>query len=300
MKNSLKLNNDNLNVKCQNLTPCLYIVATPIGNLADMTFRAVETLKQVDLIAAEDTRHSKKLLQHYDINTPMISLHEHNEKEKYKILLDKLQQGKSIALISDAGTPLISDPGYRLVHEAIQLNITVIPIPGASALISALSVSGLPSDHFTFEGFLPAKESARKQLLGKLLNETRTMIFYESPHRLLDMLNNLLEIFGEEREVVIARELTKRFETIHGGTLQSMIKWLLENPEQQKGEFVILVAGADQAIEKDLSGDDLHVLNVLLSELSVKQASHLAAKIIGKKKNIFYKQALQIVGNKHG
>lgn len=277
----------------------LYIVATPIGNLADITFRAVETLKQVDLIAAEDTRHSGKLLQHYDINTPMLSLHEHNENVKYKKILDMLQEGKSVALISDAGTPLISDPGYRLVREAIQLNIQVVPVPGASAIISALSVSGLPSDHFTFEGFLPAKEAARKHTLESLQNETRTMVFYESPHRILAMLNNLLEVFGEDREVVIARELTKRFETIRGGKLQEMVSWILENLEQQKGEFVVLVAGSNQTEDKTLSEDDLHVLNVLLSELTVKQASHLAGKITGKKKNLLYEQALELGKNKH-
>ncbi len=278
----------------------LYIVATPIGNLADITFRAVETLKNVDLIAAEDTRHSGKLLQHYDIDTPMFSLHEHNEKVKYKTLIDKLQQGKSIALISDAGTPLISDPGYRLVREAVKLDIQVVPIPGVSAIISALSVSGLPSDHFTFEGFLPAKEYARKKALEKLINETRTMIFYESPHRVMVMLNSLLEVFGGDREIVVARELTKRFESIRAGQLQSIIDWFSENPEKQKGEFVVLVAGSAEKKEKELSEDDLHVLNVLLSELSVKQASHLAAKITGKKKNVFYEKALKIDENNHG
>ncbi len=270
----------------------LYIVATPIGHLADITFRAVDILKTVDLIAAEDTRHSGKLLQHYHIKTPMFSLHEHNEHLKYPQLLKELQSGKSIALISDAGTPLISDPGYRLVHEAVSFNIQVVPIPGASAMITALCASGLASDHFTFEGFLPSKHVARIKALEELAQIAYTMIFYEAPHRMLSTLNDMLKVFGENRYVVIARELTKCFETIYGAPLAALICWLEENPEQQKGEFVILVEGCHNKIMTSDSG--FHVLEVLLSELSVKQAASLAAKLTGEKKNTLYQKALEI------
>lgn len=277
-----------------NISGKLYIVATPIGNLSDITLRAIETLKTVDFIAAEDTRHSGKLLQHYTIKTPMLSLHEHNENVEYKKLLTLLTQGKSIALISDAGTPLISDPGYRLVHEAFKLNILVVPIPGASAIIAALSVSGLPSDRFAFEGFLPAKQAARIKLFEGLANESRTMVFYESPHRIMSTLNDMLAVFGDAREVVLARELTKRFETILADKIRSLRNTLLANPEQQKGEFVLLLAGVHKEDKSALSEVDLHVLKVLLSELTVMQAAHLAAKITGKKKNKLYQIALEM------
>jgi 16S rRNA (cytidine1402-2'-O)-methyltransferase len=270
----------------------LFIVATPIGNLQDISQRAIETLEQVDLIAAEDTRHSKRLLNHLGVTTKMISLHEHNEEKQIAKILELLGQGKSIALISDAGTPLVSDPGYRLVYEVRKSNIDVVPIPGACAAIAALSASGLPSDRFLFEGFLSAKQNARLQHLEKLKSETRTIIFYESPHRISVMLQDLLTVFGSERYVVIARELTKLYETIRGDELSNLIEWFELNTEQHCGEFVVLVKGKQKIKKENLTDEDKRILKVLLEELPVKQASHLASKITGKKKNAFYKEAL--------
>ncbi|MGD9109141.1 MAG: 16S rRNA (cytidine(1402)-2'-O)-methyltransferase [Gammaproteobacteria bacterium] len=274
----------------------LYIVATPIGNLSDISQRAIDTLQTVDLIAAEDTRHSAKLLQHFNITTKMLPLHDFNEEQQTKKILQILKQGQSIALISDAGTPLISDPGYRLVSEVRQAGIEVVPIPGACAMIAALSVSGLPSDKFRFEGFLPAKQHARLEHLKNLVTETCTLIFYESPHRILKSLQDMLTIFGEDRQVVIARELTKKFETIYDDNLKNLIKYFAENPEKQCGEFVVLVHGETKQKITEITDEDLKILNILLEELSVKQASHLAAKITGKKKNVLYKLALQSKG----
>lgn len=271
----------------------LYIVATPIGNLQDITARAIQTLKSVDLIAAEDTRHSKHLLQHFGINTPLIALHEHNERERSATLIQRLQKGESIALISDAGTPLISDPGYYLTHIAHQHHIPIIPIPGACALITALSASGLPSDRFIFEGFLSAKQTLRRQQLSYLQHETRTLIFYEAPHRILHTIEDMLAIFGSEREAVLARELTKTFETILTGTLESLLATLQQNPVQQKGEFVILVKGAMPVINAEMDSETLRILEILLAELPAKQATHLAAQITGKKKNELYKLTIK-------
>lgn len=271
----------------------LYIVATPIGNLSDITQRALDTLKQVDLIAAEDTRHSAKLLHHFNIDTKMFPLHDFNEEQQTRKILQILKQGKSIALISDAGTPLISDPGYRLVSEVRKAGIEIIPIPGACAMVAALSVSGLPSDRFCFEGFLPAKQHARLECLKNLAQETCTLIFYESPHRILKSLQDMIAIFGEKRRAVIARELTKKFENIHDDSLKNLAKYFTENPEKQCGEFVVLVHGAAKQETKEISDEDLKVLDVLLEELSVKQAVHLAARITGKKKNLLYQLALQ-------
>lgn len=272
----------------------LYIVATPIGNLEDMTPRAIKTLQQIDLIAAEDKRHSGKLLKQFNITTPMIALHEHNEQQQYETIINHLKHGKSIALISDAGTPLISDPGYRLVHEAKKLAITVIPIPGACAAITALSASGLPTDKFIFEGFLPVKQTARLQQLELLQQQECTIIFYEAPHRILQTLQDMLKVFGAERNIVIARELTKLFETIRAGTIIEITNWLANNSEQQQGEFVILLQGADKKQDEAMQPQDLQILKTLLAELPVKQATHLAAKITGKKKNEFYQMALAI------
>lgn len=270
----------------------LYIVATPIGNLGDISQRAIDTLKQVDLIAAEDTRHSSKLLKHFDITTKMMPLHDYNEAQQTQKILQKLKQGKSIALISDAGTPLISDPGYRLVAEIRKAGIEVVPIPGACALISALSVSGLPSDKFRFEGFLPAKQHARKEYLQTLKTEIATLIFYESPHRLLKSLQDMVKVFGENRQAVIARELTKKFETIYDDTLQNLLQYFIDHSEKQCGEFVILVHGEAKQKIAEITAEDIKILNILLEELSVKQAAHLAAKITGKKKNVLYQLAL--------
>ena len=218
----------------------LYIVATPIGNMGDMTDRAQKTLSDVDVIAVEDTRRSGQLLRNFSISTPMISVHEHNERQICDSLLDRIEKGESIALISDAGTPLLSDPGYFLVNQAREREISVVPIPGVSAVIAALSVAGLPTDRFVFEGFLPAKSAARQQKLEKLKDDLRTIIFYEAPHRIVEMLKDCETIFGSQRKAVLARELTKTFETVHGDTLGELIPWVEADNNQRKGEFVVL------------------------------------------------------------
>ncbi len=266
----------------------LYVVATPIGNLGDMTPRAVEVLQEVDRIAAEDTRHSAGLLRHFAITTPMLSLHEHNERQKVEALLQRLGDGENLALISDAGTPLISDPGYILVREAQRAGFRVVPIPGASALIAALSVSGLPTDRFSFEGFLPAKGGARRKMLESLRQERRTMAFYESPHRILDSLTDMVAAFGDARQAVIARELTKTFETIRHAALGDLFTWVNNDANQQKGEFVILVHGSEEAKE-GLNPEAKRIASLLADELPLKQAASLAADISGEKKNALYK-----------
>lgn len=269
----------------------LYVVATPIGNLGDMTPRAVEVLQQVDRVAAEDTRHSAGLMRHFAIVTPMLSLHEHNERQKVAAMLQRLQGGENIALISDAGTPLISDPGYVLVHEAQLAGIRVIPIPGASALIAALSASGLPTDRFSFEGFLPAKGGARRKFLEALRQERRTLAFYESPHRILDSLTDMAGVFGETRQAVVARELTKTFETIRHDSLGGLLEWVRGDSNQQKGEFVILVHGSEETGE-GIDPEACRIAELLAAELPLKQAAALAAKISGEKKNTLYKYLL--------
>lgn len=270
----------------------LYVVATPIGNLGDMTPRAVEVLQKVARIAAEDTRHSAGLLRHFAITTPMLSLHEHNERQKVAALLHRLSAGESIALISDAGTPLISDPGYVLVREAQQAGIRVVPVPGASALIAALSASGLPTDRFSFEGFLPAKGGARRKLLESLRQEQRTLAFYESPHRILDSLADMVAMFGEARQAVVARELTKTFETIRHDSLGALFKWVKGDMNQQKGEFVLLVHGSEE-IAEGIDPESCRIASLLADELPVKQAAALAAQISGEKKNALYKYLLE-------
>ncbi|OIZ94338.1 rRNA (cytidine-2'-O-)-methyltransferase [Candidatus Rickettsiella isopodorum] len=277
--------------------PGLYVVATPIGNLEDFSTRAIEILQTVDQIAAEDTRHSQKLLKYFGITTPLISLHEHNETISSKILLNCLKKNRSIALISDAGTPLINDPGYRLVKLAHQHGIPVIPIPGPCALITALCASGLPCDRFIFEGFLPGKNSARLKKLQEFLYETRTIIFYEAPHRILELIDDMLAVFGPKRYVVLARELTKAFETIHGDNLEKLNIWLNSDKNQQKGEFVILVEGAEYLSPYEI--DRQRILGILLAELPIKQATSLAAKITHAKKNKLYALALAITDKSH-
>lgn len=269
---------------------CLYIVATPIGNLADMVPRAVEVLQSVDLIAAEDTRHSKRLLQHFNISTPLMAYHDHSSGASVQLFIDKLLAGQSIALISDAGTPLISDPGYRIVDAALGANIKVMPIPGASAAIAALSAAGLPSDRFSFEGFLNAKQQARCKQLQALAEESRTLIFYEAPHRLLACLQDMLSVFGADRQVVMARELTKTFETIKRAPVAELAEWVAADSNQQKGECVLLVRGKQGAAEEDAEGK--RVFDLLVQELPLKQAAALAAKITGVKKNLLYQYGL--------
>jgi len=272
----------------------LYVVATPIGNLSDISARAIEVLKKVDLIACEDTRHSSRLLNHLNIQKPLLSYHDHNESQQTQNLIGKLQAGQSIALISDAGTPLISDPGYQLVKQAHENNITVIPVPGPCALITALSASGLPSDRFTFEGFLPSKQRARVECLERLKNESRTIIFYESTHRIVASLEDMADVFGQDRRAVIGRELTKAFETIRGDELALLSEWVKSDTNQQKGEVVVLVRGAEELPQDEARVEVEKILKVLLEELPVKQAAQLAAKITGGKKNALYQMALEM------
>ena len=272
-------------------TGTLYLIATPIGNLGDMTFRAIETLKKVNIIAAEDTRHSRKLLHHYHITTPMISLHAFNETLRVTQLMQRLEQGESIGMISDAGTPLISDPGFPLVRAAQLANIPVVPIPGACAAIAALCAAGLPTDRFIFEGFLPAKTVARQHRLTEVRDDPRTLVYYESPHRILAMLKDLMAVFGPTRRVTLARELTKQFETIRQDEVAVLLEWVEQNSEQQLGEFVVVVAGAET--EKKFSEVNVeNILTILLAELPTKQAASLCAKITGRKKNELYDWAL--------
>ena len=273
-------------------TGVLYVVATPIGNLADMVPRAVEALQTVALIAAEDTRHSSRLLAHFDIKTPAIAYHDHSDDQRTEHILQRLLNGEHVALISDAGTPLVSDPGYRLVREARQAGIQVVPIPGACAMIAALSAAGLPSDRFAFEGFLPAKQTAHCSVLQSLANETRTLIFYEAPHRILETLRDIAQIFGAEREVVIARELTKTFETIRGGPVAEITDWVAGDANQQRGEIVLLVRGASAPTASDMHAEAERVMRVLLEDLTIKQAASLGAKLTGLKKNFLYQWAL--------
>lgn len=271
----------------------LYVVATPIGNLGDMVPRAVETLQTVALIAAEDTRHSSRLLSHFDIKTPCVAYHDHSDEQRTEQLIARMHAGDSIALISDAGTPLVSDPGYRLVRSARQAGIQVVPIPGACAMIAALSAAGLPSDRFAFEGFLPAKQVARCTQLQNLATDPRTLIFYEAPHRILETLQDMAQVFGPEREVVMARELTKTFETIKGDKVADLADWVAADTNQQRGEIVLLVHGAPKPENEAMTPAQMHTMKVLLEELPVKQAASIGAKLTGLKKNFLYDWALQ-------
>jgi len=276
------------------MTGTLFIVATPIGNLNDITFRAVEVLKSVDIVLAEDTRHSKKLLLHLDISKPIRAFHEHNEREKTKAIIGELHSGKSIALISDAGTPLISDPGYFLVAQAKKEGLRVVPIPGASALITALSASGLASDSFTFLGFLPGKQTARVKLLKSLVGRAETSIFYESPKRILATLTDMHAIFGDSREVCLAKELTKTFETIHTDSIPNLIKYLTTDQNHQKGEFVILISANDKIDMTEAEIQLESLLPILCAEMGASKAAKLAAKITGIDKKKCYKKAIDL------
>jgi len=276
----------------------LYVVATPIGNLADISARAREVLAAVDVVAAEDTRHSGTLLKHLGIDTPLLSLHDHNEAERAPVLVSRLMAGESVALISDAGTPLISDPGFDLVRAARAAGITVTPVPGASALVAALSVSGLPTDRFVFEGFLPAKQAARRERLEGLSGEHRTLVFYESVHRLKESLEDMALAFGPERPAVLARELTKLHEGVREAPLQALAEWAGSDPAAAKGEVVVMVAGAVVQSAAVQDAETERVLRLLLQELPVKQAAALAAGITGVKKNELYDRALGLAGKK--
>lgn len=291
-----------------NKTGTLYVVATPIGNLADMTPRAIDTLKMVDLIAAEDTRHAKKLLQHFDIDTPTQAYHDHNEQAQCDRLTQRLCAGDNIALISDAGTPLISDPGFRLTQAVHQFNhvndkqddaavnhIDIVPIVGACAGIAALSVAGLPSDRFSFEGFLPNKSSQRRIKLNELQHNTATMIFYESPHRIVACLQDMMECFGHERLACLCRELTKTFETVKKSSLAELLHFVQNDANQQKGEIVLVVSGSNHQKQADIVDDKTKtLLSRLLEDLPVKKACLLVSELTGIKKNKLYDLALTL------
>lgn len=272
----------------------LYVVATPIGNLADLGRRAIEVLSEVDVIAAEDTRHTRKLLNHYNIKTAVLSCHEHNEARVSGELVQRLCRGDSVALVSDAGTPLISDPGFPLIQAARQAGIRVSPIPGPSAAIAALSVSGLASDHFFFEGFLPQKGAARRKRLAALKDIPATLILYESPHRIRDTLTDVVAEFGADHPLVLARELTKLYESVQAGTAGELLQWCDQQPQQVKGEMVLVLAaaraepaGGDQAALRRLLG-------LLLQEMPVKKAVSIAAELTGERRNTLYDMAIAV------
>ncbi len=274
----------------------LYLVATPIGNLADITIRALDVLQMVDKIVCEDTRHSMILLDHYGIHKPLMSLHEHNELRQSQKLIELLREGNNLALISDAGTPLISDPGYRMVTACYEAGVRVIPIPGACAAIAALSVSGLPTDQFSFIGFLHAKPGARKRQLEALQGESRTMIFYESPRRVLATLKIMQEVCGGERRVVLARELTKTHETLLVMTLDEAVSRVSEDRQQQRGEIVLLLESAEPSEKMDDKSERCkQALLVLLEDLPLKQAVQLTTKLTGCRRKFVYDMALGLV-----
>ena len=280
-----------------NQTGILYIIATPIGNLQDITQRALETFAQVDLIAAEDTRHSGLLLNHYGIKKPFFALHDHNEQQKADLLVEKLQQGTNIALISDAGTPLISDPGFHLVRKCRQAGLKVVPLPGACAAITALCASGIASDRFCFEGFLPAKTKARKDKLQNIAEEDRTLIFYESTHRILDTLEDIEAVLGADRYIVLAREITKTWETISGDTVSNLRQWLAEDPNRTKGEMVLIIEGNVKTEENEsFNPQAIKALQLIAKELPLKKAAAIVAELYGYKKNALYQFGIDNFG----
>lgn len=271
----------------------LYIVATPIGNLGDITQRALDVLSSVDMIACEDTRHTKKLLSAFSITNRTLSLHDHNERQKQQYIADLLKEGNDIALVSDAGTPLISDPGFHLVRYCQSEGLNVSPIPGACAAISALSVAGLPTDRFTFEGFLPSKSTARQKVLASLVNETRTMVFYDAPRRAIDTVADIVAVLGGDRCLVIARELTKTFETVYTDTADNILQWLAQDPNQLKGEMVLVISGAEIK-ESQITPEVEATFKLLLAEMKPKKACAITAEIYGVNKSELYDFALSL------
>lgn len=270
----------------------LYIVATPIGHLDDISQRAIAILRQVSWVAAEDTRHSGKLLSHLGISARFLALHDHNEKQRAASLLQKLQAGEDVALISDAGTPLISDPGYSLVRLCRDAGVRVVPVPGPCALISALCCAGLPTDKFHFIGFLPAKSGQRQQVLQQIPNNVGTLICYEAARRVKDTLADVVAVFGEDRELVLAKELTKTFEHFEHGTAAKITAWLEEDPQRCQGEMVLMIAPAAAKADDDIHPAAVQTLKLLLAELPLKKAAALTAEIHGEKKNALYKLGL--------
>lgn len=274
----------------------LYVVATPIGNLDDLSPRVARTLASVDVVAAEDTRHSGRLLSHLGIQKRMVALHDHNEKDRAAGILTELQAGRDVALISDAGTPLISDPGYVLVREARAAGHRVSPIPGPCALVTALSVAGLPTDRFLYVGFLPAKRSGRRASLEVLSSEVATLVFYESPHRIMESVRDIADVLGSDREIVLGREITKTFETFYSGSVADVLAELERDPHGNRGEFVVMVRGAAaQAGSEEAATIDVdRILRVLLAELPVKKVAKMASELTGLSKNELYQRALAL------
>jgi 16S rRNA (cytidine1402-2'-O)-methyltransferase len=276
------------------LPASLYVVATPIGNLSDLSERARQILGSVAIIAAEDTRHTRLLLQAFGIETPLVSLHEHNEAARTGPLVDRLQRGEAVALVSDAGTPLISDPGFELVRAALDAGIQVSPVPGPSAAVTALSASGLPTQRFAFEGFLSPRPGARRTALLALAQESRTLVFYEAPHRLQEVLDDMTQVFGGTRRASIGRELTKRFETMYYGPLAELTERARQDPDMSRGELVVMIAGRPAEQSEPLAAGADKVLRVLLDELPVAQAAKLAARITGEKRAVLYEKAVEL------
>jgi 16S rRNA (cytidine1402-2'-O)-methyltransferase len=272
----------------------LYVVATPIGNLGDITLRALDILKTVDAIAAEDTRHTSGLLAHFGISKKLIAVHEHNEHQSAEKLLKQLQAGESIALVTDAGTPGISDPGAIVVDFVRKAGIKVVPIPGVSAVIAALSAAGIVQNGFTFHGFLPASGSSRRKALELLKAHSVTLVFYEAPHRIVESIADMAAILGAERRITIAREITKTFETMHSCALQDAPAWLQADANQQRGEFVLLVEALPVKAAEEIPAETLRILKLLLADLPLKQAVKLATEITNEKKNVLYELALSL------
>ena len=271
------------------------MVATPIGNLSDLSERAVQVLTQADLIACEDTRHTQKLLQHLGLRKVLLSVHDHNERERIEQVAGHLRDGRTLALVSDAGTPLISDPGYPLVQALREQGLKVVPVPGPSAVITALSAAGLPTDRFLFEGFLPHKAGGRRDRLQPLGNETATMVFYESKHRILETLEIMAEVFGADRQACVARELTKTFETFYHGSLTTISAQLQADDDQTKGEFVVMIAGNPEPATASAFDTD-HLFRLLLAELPPKKAAGIVADLTGENKKALYQRALEMQG----
>jgi 16S rRNA (cytidine1402-2'-O)-methyltransferase len=284
-----------LHIKAKQKLECaLYVVATPIGNLSDITLRALETLGLADTIAAEDTRNTRHLLQHHGISDArLLALHQHNERGAAEKVIALLQQDKSVALVTDAGTPAVSDPGAVLVEAVRAAGFRVIPIPGASAAVAALSASGLSAPHFLFYGFLPNKSAARRSALQELVEHPYTLVFYEAPHRILECTEDLHAVFGDERTIVFAREITKLFESIHRCKLGAALDWLNSDPNNQRGEFVLLVSGAPAGTDA-IDAETERILKLLLKDLPLKQAVQLAAQITGAGRNELYQHALSL------
>ena len=274
----------------------LAVISTPIGNLGDLSPRAREELAAAELVAAEDTRRTGQLLTTLGLSRPLVSLHEHNESERIGELLEKLRAGAHIALVSDAGTPLLSDPGFELVRRVAQEGITIVAVPGPSAITAALSIAGLPTERFSFEGFLPARLAERRARLAELAGETRTLVFFEAPHRIAECLEDMSAAFGGERRAAVARELTKVFETVYRGTLASLCVESRRDANFTRGEITLVVAGAERAVANDLGAQLDATLGVLLSELAPSKAAALAARLTGAKRNDAYARAMELAG----